>query len=149
MENKWEHNRTTENERERTGMHGEGVLWILHDSISPLRPNPEAVTLGRIRGAAVFKPGCFVCVVRKFFLPYPHHYTFKHPAMQYFTVPHLSWQTPPESVGLTGLWWTPDKSQFVTYCHILSPSVDKMGPVDSGGLWWNPLDSVSVRVASD
>ena len=48
------------NERERTGMHGKGVTRMVHDSISPLRPNPEAVKLGKVRNAAVFKPGCFV-----------------------------------------------------------------------------------------
>ena len=50
----------TENEQECTGMHGSGVTRMVHDSISPLRPNPEAVKLRKVRDAAVFKPGCFV-----------------------------------------------------------------------------------------
>ena len=49
-----------ENEWECTGMHGSGVTQMVHNSISPLRPNPEAVMFGKVRDAAVFKPGCFV-----------------------------------------------------------------------------------------
>ena len=42
------------------GMHRNGVTRMVHDSISPLRPNSEAIMLGKVCDVAVFKPGCFV-----------------------------------------------------------------------------------------
>ena len=37
-----------------------GATRMVHDSISPLRPNLEAIMLGKVLDAAVFKLECFV-----------------------------------------------------------------------------------------